>query len=114
MTVHIMPWDRLYNWSRKRSLWPLFSGLACCGIEMICAAAARFDQARFGMDIVRPSPRQADLMIVSGTVTKKMAPQIVRLYNQMAEPKYVIAMGPAPSPVGRSRRGTTWSRAWIS
>ena len=92
-TVRLMPWDRLYNWSRKRSLWPLFSCLACCAVEMICAAAARFDQARFGMDIVRPSPRQADLMIVSGTVTKKMAPQVVRLYNQMPEPKYVIAMG---------------------
>ena len=92
-TVRIMPWDRLYNWGRKRSLWPLFGGLACCAFEMICAAASRFDQARFGMDIVRPSPRQADLMIVSGTVTKKMAPQVVRLYNQMPEPKYVIAMG---------------------
>ena len=91
--VRLMPWDKLYNWSRKRSVWPLFGGLACCAFEMICAAASRFDQARFGMDIVRPSPRQADLMIVSGTVTKKMAPQVVRLYNQMPEPKYVIAMG---------------------
>jgi NADH-quinone oxidoreductase subunit B len=104
-TVRLMPWDRLYNWSRKRSLWPLFSGLACCAIEMICAAASRFDQARFGMDIVRPSPRQADLMIVSGTITKKMAPQLVRLYNQMAEPKYVIAMGACAISGGPFKEG---------
>jgi NADH-quinone oxidoreductase subunit B len=104
-TVRLMPWDRLYNWGRKRSLWPLFSGLACCAIEMICAAASRFDQARFGMDIVRPSPRQADLMIVSGTVTKKMAPQVVRLYNQMAEPKYVLAMGACAISGGPFKEG---------
>ncbi len=104
-TVHIMPWDRLYNWSRKRSLWPLFSGLGCCAIETICAAAARFDQARFGMDVVCPAPRQADLMIVSGTVTKKMAPQVVRLYNQMAEPKYVIAMGACAISGGPFKEG---------
>jgi len=103
--VHLMPWDKLYNWGRKRSLWPLFGGLACCAFEMICAAASRFDQARFGMDLVRPSPRQADLMIVSGTVTKKMAPQVVRLYNQMAEPKYVIAMGACAISGGPFKEG---------
>ena len=89
--------DRLYNWSRARSVWPLMFGLACCAIEMIATAASRYDQARFGMEVVRPSPRQSDLMIVSGTVTKKMVPQIVRLYNQMPEPRYVIAMGACAS-----------------
>ena len=77
----------------KIPLWPLQFGLACCAIEMIAASMARFDMARFGAEVFRPSPRQADLMIVSGTVTKKMAPQVVRLFNQMPEPKYVIAMG---------------------
>ncbi|MEK6222012.1 MAG: NADH-quinone oxidoreductase subunit NuoB, partial [Chloroflexota bacterium] len=89
--------DGPYNWGRKNSIWPLMFGLACCGIEMIATAAGRFDMARFGMEIMRPSPRQADLMIVSGTVTKKMLPQIVRLYNQMPEPKYVMAMGACAS-----------------
>ena len=68
-SVRLMPWDKLYNWSRKRSMWPLFTGLACCAIEFIAGAASRFDMGRFGMDIARPSPRQADLMIISGTVT---------------------------------------------
>jgi NADH-quinone oxidoreductase subunit B len=91
--VFVMPVEWIYNWGRKSSIWPLQFGLACCAIEMIAAAAARYDLARFGAEVFRATPRQADLMIVAGTVTKKMAPQVVRLYNQMAEPKYVIAMG---------------------
>ena len=85
--------NSIYNWGRRNSIWPMAFGLACCAIEMIATASSRFDQARFGMEVLRASPRQADLMIVSGTVTKKMVVPIVRLYNQMAEPKYVLAMG---------------------
>jgi NADH-quinone oxidoreductase subunit B len=103
--VSITTLDRIYNWSRRNSLWPMMFGLACCAIEMICTAASRFDFSRFGMEVMRPSPRQADVMIVSGTVTKKMIPQIVRLYNQMAEPKYVIAMGACASGGGPFKEG---------
>ncbi len=85
--------DALINWARASSVWPVNAGLACCAFEMISAASSRFDISRFGMEIFRPSPRQADLMIVSGTLTWKMAPQWRRIYDQMAEPKWVIAMG---------------------
>ena len=91
--------DYVFNWARKSSLWPLTFGLACCAIEMIAASAARFDIARFGAEVFRPSPRQSDLMIVAGTVTLKMGPVLKRLYDQMPDPKWVIAMG-ACSSVG--------------
>lgn len=97
--------EELYNWGRKNSVWPLTFGLACCAIEMIATTMARYDLARFGAEVFRPSPRQADLMIVSGTVTKKMAPQVVRLYGQMPEPKYVIAMGACAISGGPFREG---------
>src|SRR5678809_508590 len=97
--------EELYNWGRKNSVWPLQFGLACCAIEMIATTMARYDLARFGAEVFRPSPRQADLMIVSGTVTKKMIPQIVRLYNQMPEPKYVMAMGACASGGGPFKEG---------
>lgn len=103
--VTITTLDKIYNWSRKNSLWPMMFGLACCAIEMIGTAASRFDFSRFGMEVMRPSPRQADLMIVSGTVTKKMIPQIVRLFNQMPEPRYVIAMGACASGGGPFKEG---------
>ncbi len=97
--------DNVYNWGRARSMWPMMFGLACCAIEMIAVQAARFDLSRFGMEIMRASPRQADLMIVSGTVNKKMVPNIVRLYNQMAEPKYVLAMGACATSGGPFKEG---------
>jgi NADH-quinone oxidoreductase subunit B len=103
--VAITSLDKIYNWGRSASVWPLMFGLACCAIEMICAAASRYDIARFGMEIMRPSPRQSDLMIVSGTVTKKMIPVIVRLYNQMPEPKYVLSMGACASGGGPFKEG---------
>lgn len=89
--------DRIVAWSRKNSLWPVQFGLACCAIEMMSAAAARFDIARFGSELFRASPRQSDLMIVSGRVSQKMAPVIKHIYEQMLEPKWVIAMGDCAS-----------------
>lgn len=85
--------DQVLDYARAHSFWPVTFGLACCAIEMMAAGGARYDVARFGYEVFRPSPRQADLMIVAGTITEKMAPLVKRVYDQMPEPKYVIAMG---------------------
>lgn len=85
--------DQMINWGRANSLWPLAFATSCCGIEFMAAAAAHYDLARFGMEVTRNSPRQADLMVVAGTIVHKMAPLLQRVYDQMAEPKYVVAMG---------------------
>ena len=103
--VTVTALDKIYNWSRRSSIWPMFFGIACCAIEMIVTASSRYDFARFGMEVMRPSPRQADLMIVAGTVTKKMMPVVVRLYNQMPEPKYVVAMGSCACGGGPFKEG---------
>lgn len=89
--------EQAVNWSRMRSMYPVLFGLACCAIEMMCAQDSDYDLSRFGMELMRASPRQADLMIVAGRVTRKMAPVLRRLYDQMAEPKWVLAMGDCAS-----------------
>ena len=95
--------DAALNWCRKNSLWPMPMGLACCTIELMAAGASRFDISRFGMEVMRFSPRQSDCMVVAGTVTYKMALAVRRIYDQMAEPKYVIAMGACASTGGMYR-----------
>lgn len=92
--------EKLVNWGRKYSIWPLTFGLACCALEFMVAGSAALDMARFGSEVARPSPRQADLMVVAGTLTKKMAPMVKRIYEQMAEPKWVIAYGACASTGG--------------
>jgi NADH-quinone oxidoreductase subunit B len=95
--------DTVVNWARKSSIWPATFGLACCAIEMMATAAARYDIARFGSEVFRASPRQADLLIDAGTVTKKMAPIVKRIYDQMPNPKWVIAMGACAASGGMFR-----------
>ena len=85
--------DDLINWGRSNSLWPLTFATSCCGIEFMAVGAARYDFARFGFEVARASPRQADMIMVAGTITHKMAPVLKRLYDQMADPKYVVAVG---------------------
>jgi NADH-quinone oxidoreductase subunit B len=92
--------ESVVNWTRKSSLWPVTFGLACCAIEMMTFGAPRFDSARFGMEVFRPSPRQADLMIVAGRVSQKMAPVVRQVYDQMVEPKWVLSMGVCASSGG--------------
>src|SRR2546422_3777758 len=103
--------DYVFKWARKSALWPLTFGLACCAIEMIASTTARFDMARFGAEVFRPSPRQSDLMIVAGTVTLKMGPVLKRIWEQMPEPKWCISMGACSSVGGRSTP-TRCSRVW--
>jgi NADH-quinone oxidoreductase subunit B len=95
--------DYIINWARKNSLFPVTFGLACCALEMMVASSAEYDIARFGAEVFRPSPRQSDLMIVAGTLTKKMAPMVKRIYEQMPNPKWVIAFGACASSGGLFR-----------
>lgn len=98
--ILVAPLAKLINWARENSLWPAQFGLACCAIEMMSTAASRYDMARFGAEVFRASPRQSDVMIVAGRVSQKMAPVLVTVYEQMLEPKWVIAMGDCSSSGG--------------
>jgi NADH-quinone oxidoreductase subunit B len=97
MGIATMTLEQAVNWARSRAMWPMLFGLACCAIEMMSAQASSYDMSRFGMELMRPSPRQSDLMIVAGRVSRKMAPVLRRLYDQMPDPKWVISMGDCAS-----------------
>jgi NADH-quinone oxidoreductase subunit B len=97
MGVVTLKLEDAVNWARTRAMWPMLFGLACCAIEMMSTQASVYDLSRFGMELMRPSPRQSDLMIVAGRVTRKMAPVLRQLYDQMPEPKWVISMGDCAS-----------------
>lgn len=108
--------DAAINWGRSNSLWSLTFGTSCCGIEFMAVGCARYDFSRFGFEVTRNSPRQADLIMCAGTITNKMAPVFKRLYDEMAEPKYVVAVVDVPSLAVRSRRATMWfvvSASWF-
>jgi NADH-quinone oxidoreductase subunit B len=96
----VAPLEKLINWARQNSAWPAQFGLACCAIEMMSASASRYDIARFGMEVFRASPRQSDVMIVAGRLSQKMAPVLLTIYEQMLEPKWVVAMGDCASSGG--------------
>lgn len=98
--IRLLPLQKAVEWAQTRSMWPLTFGLACCAFEFFSAGASHYDLARFGMEYARPTPRQADLMVVAGRLTRKMAPVARRLYDQMADPKWVIAMGDCASNGG--------------
>jgi len=104
--------DSVFNWARRSAIWPMTFGLACCAIEMMSMGGSRYDIARFGAEVFRPSPRQSDLMIVAGTVTLKMAPVLKRIWDQMPDPKWCMAMG-ACSSVGGPSIPTACCRASI-
>ena len=103
--------EKMVQWARRSSIWPVTFGLACCAIEMMAMSASRYDIARFGAEVFRGSPRQSDLMIVAGRLSRKMAPVLRRIYDQMPEPKYVISMGACAS-IGGSSTTTPSSRVW--
>lgn len=103
--------DQVINWGRSNSLWSLTFGTSCCGIEFMAVGCARYDFSRFGFEVTRNSARQADLIMCAGTITNKMAPVFKRLYDEMAEPKYVVAVGGCTISGGRSRRAIAWCAA---